>query len=137
MGEVYERLRAAVGEWGAAHGYRASADPFSFDSEPHGEQAAVYVDPPRLEVAGYVGAGALVTGRCAIWLSVAAGTDAAGAADRLAGDLRALAVALIAADLGDDTNVHQAYGIDVAPRADRAVTVVGVLRLTADWDQDA
>ena len=29
------------------------------------------------------------------------------------------------------------FEIDVQPRESDAVTVIGVLRLTADWDQDA
>ena len=135
MTDVYERLRAVVGAWSAANGYAAAADAFSFDQEPHSEARAWYLDPPRLRIAGYVGGSQNVTGAFAIWLSREAGTDAAVEAGRLAVALGALGAAVVAADLGDDTNLHERYEIDVQPRADAAVVVVGVLRLTADWDE--
>ena len=75
-----------------------------------------------------------MTGEFAIWLSVAAGDDAAAEAARLAGDLGRLAAVLARAELGPDTNVHKAITMDVSPRADAAVTVIGVLQLVADWD---
>lgn len=76
-----------------------------------------------------------MTGEFAVWLSRPAGTDAAVEAGRLAVDLGVLAAALVRADLGDDTNVAERFDIDVQPRADAAVVVVGVLRLSADWDE--
>ena len=77
---VYDALRAAVAAWAKAHGYALAADAFSFDAEPHAEQSAYYVAPPTMHAEGYIGGGALVTGRFAIWLAAGAGTDAAGAA---------------------------------------------------------
>ena len=133
---VYERLRAAVAAWCAEHGYGAAADPFSFDRQPHGGGTAYYVDPPRLRITGYVGGAQNVVGRFAVWLSREAGDRAEIAAGRLAVDLGALAAAVARADLGVDTNLHEEFEIDVQPRADRAVTVIGVLRLSADWEQD-
>ena len=134
MIDVYERLRATVAAWCAEHGYRATEDPFSFDLQPHNEARAFYVDPPRLRIEGYIGAGASVTGQFSIWLSREAGTDAAVEAGRLAVALGALAVEAGRADLGDDVNVHESYTVDVQPRADAAVVVVGRLALSADWD---
>ena len=133
--EVYEALRAVVAEWAGARGYAAASDPFSFDLQPHTEQTAFYVDPPRLHTEGYIGGSQLVTGQFAIWLSRAAGDNAAAEAARLAGDLGRLAAVLARADLGD-VNLHEAFEIDVQPRADRAVVVVARLALVADWDEN-
>ena len=130
--------RGYVRRWGSGAprtAYAPSADPFSFDLQPHSEAGAFYVDPPRLRVAGYVGGASNVTGEFVIWLAREAGTDAAVEAGRLAVALGALASVLLRADLGDDTNLHERFDIDVQPRADASVVVVGVLRLTADWDE--
>ena len=136
MTEVYTALRAVVKEWGEANGYAAASDPFSFDAEPHAGGKAFYIDPPRLRVEGYVGGSQSVTGTFAIWASrEAAGADAGAEAGRLAVDLAALAGALMGAELGDDVNVHDAFEIDVQPRESDAVTVVGRLALTVDWDE--
>ena len=134
--EIYEALRAAAAEWAGARGYVAAADPFSFDLQPRIEASAYYVDPPRLHTEGYLGGAQNVTGTFAIWLSREAGDQATVAAARLTGDLGRLAAVLLRADLGADTNVHERFEMDVAPRAEGAVTVVGVLRLSADWDED-
>ena len=136
MTDVYDALRAVVAAWAESHGYGAASDGFSFDRQPHAEQSAFYVDPPRLRIEGYIGAGALVTGEFAIWLARAAGTRAEIKAGRLAADLGALAAVLARADLGPDTNIHEEFEIDVQPRAASGVTVIGVLRLVADWDQE-
>ena len=101
-------------------------------------QTAYYVDPPRLRVAGYVGGASNVIATFTVWLSREAGDQAAGEAARLTGDLGRLVSVLLPANLsGDDMNVHEAYTIDVQPRADVAVTVIGCLALSADWDEDA
>ena len=34
-----------------------------------------------------------------------------------------------------DVNVHERFEMDVQPRAEGAVTVIGVLALSADWDE--
>ena len=132
---VYDALRAAVAAWAKAHGYALAADAFSFDAEPHAEARAYYVAPPTMHAEGYIGGGALVTGRFAIWLAADAGTDAAGAAARLTADLGRLGAAVLRADLGADTNTHDRWTVDVQPRPAGGVTVVGALRITADWEQ--
>ena len=134
--EVYEALRAVVAEWAGARGYAAASDPFSFDLQPRIEQSAFYVDPPRLHTEGYLGGAQNVMGQFAIWLSREAGDQATAAAARLTGDLGRLAAVLVRAELGDDVNVHERFEMDVAPRAADAVTVIGVLRLSADWDEE-
>ena len=131
---VYEALRAAVTAFAKSAGYVAASDPFSFDLQPRIEQSAVYTDPPRLHVEGYIGGAQNVTGQFSIWLSRAAGDDAAGEAARLTGDLGRLAAVLLRAELGD-VNVHERFEMDVQPRAEGAVTVIGVLALSADWDE--
>ena len=134
--QVYGRLRGAVAEWAESAGYAAASDAFTFDAQPRTDQSAWYVDPPRVHVEGYIGGAQNVTGQFAIWLSREAGDQAVAAAGRVTGDLGRLAAVLVRAELGDDVNVHEAFTLDTQPREADGVTVIGVLRLSADWDED-
>ena len=55
---------------------------------------------------------------------------------RLTADLGRLGAAVLRADLGPDVNTHERWTVDVQPRPAGGVTVIGVLRLSADWDQE-
>ena len=134
--QVYAAILSAVAAFGEANGYAAASDAFTFDAQPRTDQSAWYVDPPRVHVEGYVGGAQNVTGMFAIWLSREAGDHATAAAGRLTGDLGRVAAVLVRAELGDDVNVHEAFTLDTQPREADAVTVIGVLRLSADWDEE-
>ena len=71
-----------------------------------------------------------------IWLSRPAANDAAGQAVALAGDLARLRHTLAALDVDDDgrVNVGDRIATEVRPRDARAVTVVGAVRLTFDYE---
>ena len=134
--QVYAAMRAAVAAWAESAGYAAAADAFTFESQPRTDQTAWYVDPPRVHVEGYLGGAQNVTGAFAVWLAREAGDQAVAAAARLTGDLSRLAAVLLRAELGGpDVNVHERFELDVQPREADGVTVIGVLRLSADWDQ--
>ena len=71
-----------------------------------------------------------------IWLSRPAANDAAGQAVALAGDLARLRHTLAALDVDDDgrVNVGDRIATELRPRDARAVTVVGAVRLTFDYE---
>ena len=136
---VYDRIRTLMEvdfPKTSSRPYKASADPFTFDSQPRSDLTAYYADPPLTTSAGLVGDVEAVQASITIWLSREAGEDAAGAAVSLAGDLARLRHAVVGLDFGNlpsDVNVHDNVATQVQPRAEGAVVVVGACRVTLDY----
>ena len=133
---IYARLSALLTDFGDKQGYKQSADPFAFDSQPRSDLTAFYIDPPLTTSAGLIGDVESVQASITIWLSGEAGEDAAGAAVSLAGDLARLRHAVVGLDFNDletDVNTHQDVATQVQPRAEGAVVVVGACRVTLDY----
>ena len=136
MPTTIERIYAAVLAVMVGQG-RRSVDPFSFDSDPRDSETAWYVDPPRSTSSGAVGGLESVRAILTIWVSRPAADDAAGSAVALAGDLARLRHALAVLDPTGDGRVNVGEGIttEVRPRGPEAVTVVG--RVVCSFDFDA
>ncbi|MCY4633239.1 MAG: hypothetical protein OXG04_01810 [Acidobacteria bacterium] len=115
---------------------RRSVDPFSFDSDPRDSTTAWYVDPPRTTSSGAVGGLESVKATLTIWVSRPAADDAAGAAVALAGELARLRHRLAALDVDDDGRVNVAERIvtDIRPRGPEAITVVGRIVVSFDYE---
>ncbi len=117
--------------------YAPSADAFSFDHEPRSQLTAFHVAPPQTRTVIAYAQGANLAADLAIWLSREARDDADAAMREVAGDLAKLRRALVRADLGADTNLHDAIRMHVAPRPEGGVAIVGRLGFTVDYDDDA
>ena len=131
-----ERIyRAVLGVMARQPGGR-SADRFTFDHDPRDAADSWYIDPPGTESSGAVGGLESVTATFTVWISRAAGDDAAGAAVSLAGDLARLRHALANLDPTDDgrVNVQPTIRTDVRPRGAQAVTVVGRIAIEFDYE---
>ena len=117
--------------------YERAADPFTFDRQPRTALDAYYLDPPSVRTAAAYYQGANLVAEMTVWIAREARDDADRAIRDLAADLARLRRALVAADLGADTNLHErAITMHAAPRADDAVTVIGRLRFAVDYDAD-
>ncbi len=114
-------------------------DPFSFDADPRDSETAWYVDPPRTTSSGAVGGLESVQAILTIWVSRPAANDAAGAAVALAGELARLRHRLAYLDPTGDARVHVGERIttDIRPRGPEAVTVVGRVVCSFDFDATA
>ena len=131
-----ERIYAAIVAVMDGQG-RRSVDPFSFDSDPRDSTTAWYLDPPRTTSSGAVGGLESVRAILTIWVSRPAADDAAGSAVALAGELARLRHRLASLDVDDDgrVNVGERITTDIRPRGPEAVTVVG--RVVCSFDFDA
>ena len=116
--------------------YQRAADPFSFDAQPRAALDAYYLAPPSVRTVLAYAQGANLAAELTIWLAREAREDADGAMRALAGDLARLRRALVRADLGSDTNLHDAIRMHVAPRPEGGVAIVGRLACTVDYDAD-
>ena len=118
---------------------RRSVDPFSFDADPRDSETAWHIDPPSTVSTGAVGGLESVTATLTVWVSRPAANDAAGQAVALAGDLARLRHRLASLDPTDDGRVLVGERITttVRPRGAEAVTVVGRVTMTFDYEADA
>ena len=118
---------------------RRSADPFTFDHDPRDAADSWYIDPPGTESSGAVGGLESVTATFTIWISRAAGDDAAGAAVSLVGDLARLRHGFASLDVDDDgrVNVGERITTEVRPRGAGAVTVAGRVVVAFDYEATA
>ena len=118
---------------------RRSVDPFSFDADPRDSETAWYVDPPSTTSTGAVGGLESVRATVVIWISRPAANDAAAAAVALAGELARLRHALASLDPTGDgrANVGERIVTDIRPRGPQAVTVVGRIVVTFDYEATA
>ena len=134
-----ERIYKALAALMAAQPAPPSADPFTFDLDPRDAETAWYIDPPSTVSDGAVGGVESVRATFAIWLSRPAADDAAGAAVALAGDVARLrhAVAALDVDPTGNVNVQPTIRTEIRPRASGAVTVVGRLVVSFDYEADA
>ena len=134
-----ERIYAALAALMETQPGRPASDPFTFDLDPRDSDPAWYIDPPSTISDGAVGGLESVRATFAIWLSRPAADDAAGAAAALAGDLARLRHAVAALDVDDsgNVNVQPTIRTDIRPRASGAVTVVGRLACSFDYEADA
>ena len=113
---------------------RRSVDPFSFDHDPRDAETAWYIDPPSTVSSGAVGGVETVQATVSIWVSRPAADDAAGAAVALAGDLARLRHRIAALDVDPLVNVQPTIRTEVRPRAADAITVVGRVVVTFDYE---
>ena len=132
---IYEAVLLVLAEQSG----RRSVDPFSFDSDPRDAETAWYVDPPSTSSTGAFGGTESVTATFTIWVSRPAADDAARAALTLSGALSRLRHRLAALDVGGDgrVNVLPTIRTDVRPRGPAAVTIVGRITATFEYEADS
>ena len=128
---IYRALLAVMAGQG-----RRSVDPFSFDSDPRDAETSWYLDPPSTVSSGAVGGVETVQATVSIWVSRPAADDAAGAAVALAGGLARLRHQIAGMDVDPLVNVQPTIRTDVRPRGPEAITVVGRVTVTFDFEAD-